>query len=313
VQRNRSARLAVLGSSVQRPASAYPSRSSSALRRRIVLGILLVLSLVLITVYFRESSGGVLHDVQGAGSTVLRPFQVAGERVARPFRDAYGYFAGLAHAKSQRDKLRRENDRLRQKLIRQQLAAKENVALRREARYVSGRRFPQDYRPVVAATIAKPPSPFEQKIVLGAGTANGVRYDSPVVTSDGLVGKVSKVTRHTAQVTLLTDEDSAVSAVDLHTSANGIVRHARGSGDTLFLDRVEKSERVSIGDAIVTSGWRTGKLTSLYPRGIPIGTVTSVSRTDTELYTLVQVTPLVDFSSLDSAIVLVPNGSGPPR
>jgi rod shape-determining protein MreC len=270
------------------------------------LGVLLVLSLVLITVYFRESNGGVLHDVQGAGSSVLRPFQVAAERVARPFRDAYGYVAGMAHAKEQRDALRRKNAKLRQKLARYQLATRENAVLRRELRFVSGRRFPADYRPVVAATIAKPPSQFEQKIVLGAGTANGVRYESPVVTPDGLIGKVTKVTRHTAQVTLLTDEDSAVSAVDVGSGASGIVRHARRASDTLFLDRVEKSERVGIGDNIVTSGWRAGKLTSLYPRGIPIGRVASVSRTDTELYTLVQVTPLVDFSELDSAIVLVP-------
>jgi rod shape-determining protein MreC len=271
-----------------------------------VVGVLIALSLILITIYFRESSGGVLHDTQGAGSTVLRPFEVGAERVARPFRDLYGWFSGLVDAKSQRDKLRLENDRLRKALIRQQFAVRENSTLRTELRYVSGRRFPRDYRPVAAAIISKPPSQFEQKVVVAAGWSNGIRPDNPVVTNDGLVGKVTKVTGHTAQVTLLTDEDSAVSAVDLRTSADGIVRHARGAGDTLFLDRVEKSARISLGDAVVTSGWRSGELTSLYPRGIPIGTVTSVSRTDTELYTLVQVTPLVDFSGLDSAIVLVP-------
>lgn len=278
-----------------------------------MVGVLIALSLILITIYFRESSGGVLHDMQGAGSTVLRPFEVGAERVARPFRDLYGWFSGLVDAKSQRDKLRLENDRLRKALIRQQFAVKENSTLRTELRYVSGRRFPRDYRPVPSSIISKPPSQFEQKVVVAAGWANGIRADNPVVTADGLVGKVTKVTGHTAQVTLLTDEDSAVSAVDLGTGADGIVRHARGAGDTLFLDRVDKSERIAIGDAIVTSGWRSGELTSLYPRGIPIGTVTSVSRTDTELYTLVQVTPLVEFSGLDSAIVLVPRNPRGPR
>lgn len=278
-----------------------------------MVGVLIALSLVLITIYFRESSGGVLHDMQGAGSTVLRPFEVGAERVARPFRDAYRWFSGLVDAKSQRDKLRIENDRLRKRVVRQQFAVKENSTLRRELRYVSGRRFPRDYRPVPASVISKPPSQFEQKVVLAAGWANGIRSDNPVVTADGLAGKVTKVTGHTAQVTLLTDEDSAVSAVDLHTGAEGIVRHARGAGDTLFLDRVDKSQRILSGDVIVTSGWRSGELTSLYPRGIPIGKVTSVSRSDTELYTLVQVTPLVDFSALDSAIVEVPRKTAPIR
>jgi len=270
-----------------------------------VLGALVLVSLVLITVYFRESSGGALHSLQNAGATVLRPFQVGGERVAHPFQDAYNWFRGLAKAKSEADRLRLANADLRRRLIQFESAQKLNVTLRRDVGFIMGPRFPSDYVPVTAAVIAKPSTPFEQKIVLGAGSANGVRYDSPVMTPDGLVGRVTDVTRHTAQVTMLTDEESAVSAVDLKTNAQGIVRHAQGTGDTLFLDRVQKQDRVSLGDRVITSGWQTGTLTSLYPRGIPIGRVSSVSRSDTSLYTDVQVTPLVDFNSLESAIVLV--------
>jgi len=58
----------------------------------------------------------------------------------------------------------------------------------------------------------------------------------------------------------------------------------------------------------VTAGWRTGTLSSLYPKGIQIGTVTSVGQTDTDLYQQVQVDPSVDFGSLDAVIVLVPKG-----
>lgn len=270
-----------------------------------MLSALLLVSLVLITVYFRESGGGALHGVQSAGATVLRPFQVGAERVARPFQDAYNWFRGLTDAKSERDRLRIANDRLRRTVIRYKSAERENVILRRELGFISGPNFPADYIPLTAAVISKPPSQFEQKIVLGAGSANGVRYNSPVVTADGLVGRVTQVTPHTAQVTMLTDEDSAVSAVDLNTNAQGIVRHAQGAGDTLYLDRVAKQDPVQLGDAVITSGWQTGTLTSLYPRGIPIGKVSSVSRSDTSLYTFVQVTPLVDFNALDSAIVLV--------
>jgi cell shape-determining protein MreC len=71
-----------------------------------VAGVLVLLSIALITIYFRESAGGGLHQVQSAGATVLRPFEVAADRVSRPFRDAYGYFAGLVHAKSENNRLR---------------------------------------------------------------------------------------------------------------------------------------------------------------------------------------------------------------
>jgi rod shape-determining protein MreC len=96
-----------------------------------------------------------------------------------------------------------------------------------------------------------------------------------------------------------------VSALDLLTDASGVVRHGRGARSTLILDRVPKEANVRVGDVIVTAGWRSGQFSSLYPRGIPIGTVTSVGQTDTDLYKQVQVAPFADFSSLDAVIVLV--------
>ena len=66
------------------------------LRRRVVVAVLVLVSLALLTVYFRESSGGGLHSLQSAGATVLRPFEVAANRVAQPFRDAAGWVGGLS-------------------------------------------------------------------------------------------------------------------------------------------------------------------------------------------------------------------------
>ena len=65
-----------------------------------------------------------------------------------------------------------------------------------------------------------------------------------------------------------------------------------------------------VDDTIVTSGWSSPRLSSLYPRGIRIGRVTSVGRTDTDLYTQVQVTPFADLSSLEAVLVLIPVDRG---
>ncbi|MCS7007453.1 MAG: rod shape-determining protein MreC, partial [Thermoleophilia bacterium] len=92
--------------------------------------------------------------------------------------------------------------------------------------------------------------------------------------------------------------------------AAGIVRHARGTRETLVLDRVRKRDLVRIGDEVVTAGWRVGALTSLYPKGIPIGVVTSVGQTDTDLYQQIQIDPYVDFGALDAVLVLVPKERG---
>jgi rod shape-determining protein MreC len=303
--RNRTARSAVLGLPVRRSASrSHSSRTSSALRRRIVLGSLVVLSLALITVSFREQSDGPLHDAQAAVASALQPLEVAVERVARPFRDAYGWTKDLFNARSENERLKAENEQYKQQLIQNESALQDYVNLKALLDYRSSPAFPVDYDGVAAEVIARPSGSFDQTIVVSAGSDDGVVPDAPVVTADGLVGTVTSVTDGAARVRLLTDESSAVSALDLRTSASGIVRHGP-SGDALVLDRVSKKEVVQVGDEIITAGWRMGQLASLYPKGIPIGRVTFVGRLNTDLYQQVLVVSDVDFSSLDSVIVLV--------
>jgi rod shape-determining protein MreC len=309
VPRNRTLRLAVLGSSVQRAASPkYTSRAGLALKRRFVVGLFVLLSLMLITIYFREAPTGGLHSLQGAGATVLRPFQVGVERVARPFRDVYGYFSGLVHAKAENERLRQEVVDLRQLLTQNQAARQENVQLRALLDYRAPATYPGDYEQVAAAVIAHQPSQFEQHVVISAGSSDGVAVNDPVVDGDGLVGLVTQVTSRTAKVVLLTDQASAVSALDVAagSGASGLIQPGRPGSDSLNLNRVSKDKVVSPGDRIVTAGSQSGKLGSLFPRGIPIGQVTSVGQSDTDFFKRIQVDPYVDFNSLDSVIVLVP-------
>jgi rod shape-determining protein MreC len=283
------------------------SRSATALKRRIVAGVLVLLSLVLITVYFREPAGGGLHSVQSGGATVLRPFEVGAERVARPFRDAYGWFAGLIHAKSQNAALRAQVDELTQQVTQNANAAEENSDLRRQLRYVSLPSFPKGYDYVSTSVFSRPPSEFEQQIGIAAGSSKGIRRNDPVVTADGLVGLVTKVAHDTSQVTLLTDPNLQVSAADLNTKAAGIVGHGQGRG-TLTLDRVDKSQVLKEGDSVVTQGFKVGDLTSLYPAGILIGYVSGASQSEVDLYWQAQVSPSVHFDSLRSVIVLIRKG-----
>lgn len=269
-----------------------------------MLGLLVLLSLVLITGSFRESSDGPLHDAQAAVAGALQPLEVAVERVARPFRDAYAWTKDLFNARSENERLRAENELLQQRVIANESALQQNVTLKRLLDYREGPTFPADYDGVAAEVIVRPPTAFEQEIVVAAGSSDGVAVNAAVVTADGFVGTVTRVTEGSARVRLLTDESSAVSAVDLRTGASGIVVHGQ-SGDALVLDRVSKKEVVRIGDEITTAGWRSGPLASIYPKGIPIGRVSSVGELNTDLYKQVLVVSDVDFESLDSVFVLV--------
>jgi len=199
--------------------------------------VLVLLSLGLITVYFRESSEGPLHAAQRIGVSVLMPFEVAGERVSRPFRDGWAWVSDLMDAKDENERLREENEDLRRDLIAQQTAAQE-LALEGElADYIAGPRFPDDFDYIVARVVARPPTPYQQEIVIAAGLNDGVKKNAPVVTDEGLVGRVTEVTDSSARILLITDQRSVVSAVVLGSERSDLLDFAvslQGRIDDLY-------------------------------------------------------------------------------
>ena len=267
--------------------------------------MLVLLSLALLTISFRESSGGPLHRFQGYGSAATRPFQVVADRVARPFEDAYGWIRGVLRAKDENKKLKGELESLRQQRAKQKNAQAEATRLESILRYEHSSRFPQDYRKVNVEVITPATGAFERTVVIAAGQNRDIRLNDPVVVGDGLVGRISQVGPTTSKVTLVTDPSFAASARDLRTGAEGIVLHPATGSDVLKLDGVQKGQDVKVDDSIITSGWRREDLSSLYPAGISIGRITSFSQTDVNPIKLIQVEPSVDFSSLEAVIVLI--------
>ena len=296
----------MLASSVQRSKpTPYPSKARSTLIRRTVVVVLVLLALALLTISFRSPTSGALHSVQGAGATALRPFQIAATRVAQPFRDAYDYVDGLANAKAENAQLKKQNAQLR--LAAQVAAAKlaKYPAYEKLLRLEQGPAFPRGFRPVNASVISFPGGPFTHQITISAGSSSGLRINTPVVSGDGLVGRVTNVAPDSAVVTLLTDQDSFVSARDLHTRVRGMVQAGSAAG-TLQLSEVPKQFSVKEGDQIVTDGTRNARYPDIYPYGIPIGRVASVGVTDTATFLQVQVQPFANFGSLDAVAALVP-------
>ena len=112
--------------------------------------VLVLVSIALVTVYFRESEGGTLHGAQRIGVSVAATVQPAGERVARPFKDAYGWASDLFGAKSENEKLKKEVEALRSERIANETAAQENAHLKELLAYVDGPRFPEGYSAVTA-------------------------------------------------------------------------------------------------------------------------------------------------------------------
>jgi rod shape-determining protein MreC len=299
----------VLASSVQRSKPApRPSQARRALIRRAVVVVLVLVALTLLTVSFRSPTAGALHDVQGAGSTALHPFQVAATRVAQPFRDAYDYLHSLAGAKSENARLKKQNAELRRDAIIARASAAKYPQVLKLLHFEQGPTFPKDFRPVNAEVISTPGGPFTHTLTIAAGSSSGLRINSPVVSGDGLVGRVSNVFPDTAIVTLLSDSDSFVAARDLNHDVRGGIRP--GVGGTLVLTEVPKQLVVKDGDVIVTDGTRSARYPDIYPYGIPVGRVSSVGASDTATFLQVQVQPYANLGSLDAVAALVPTKPG---
>lgn len=273
-------------------------------RRRAVLALLVTLSLVLLTIYFGESAGGGLHAVQRGAQAVLAPIESGASKVLKPFRDATGWIGDSLSAQGENDELRAEVAELRQQLAAGQYDEREVQQLRALLDLPEEDGFPGGTQPVTARVIAQSPTVWYSTVQIDKGRDDGVEVDQPVVTGDGLAGKVTSVTGGSSQVTLMTDADSAVSAQVVPSGTRGIVKPQVGDPKDLLLDFLDKEDKVEEGATVVTSGSTSSRLESLFPRGVPIGEVTRVDAEERELYQRVHLEPYADLRRLDFVQVL---------
>lgn len=279
---------------------------------------LVVGSLILLTAYFGEGNGGPLHAVQRGALTVLAPIQEGASRALKPVRDLFGWIGDTFDAKGERDKLREERNDLRREVAALQNADRENRQLRGLVDLDKGSDL-SAYAPVTSRVIGRSPTVWYATINIDKGSSAGVRVDQPVVSGEGLVGRVSAVTTGAAQVTLLTDQSSGVSAkvapkasreaeVDARLGMTGLVKPAVGSPSDLLLDFIPRGTKVRQGDPVVTAGSRSSRLESLFPPGIPIGVVSKVDANEVDLYQRVHVRPYAQLRELDFVQVLTGGG-----
>lgn len=281
-------------------------------RRRASLAAFLVASVALITVYFGESAGGALHAVQRGAQEVLSPIEAGASKALKPFRDTVAWTGDVLGAKGENERLKAEVARLRREVARVGTARRDAEQLRAFGQLVREDAFPADTRPVTARVIVRSPTVWYANVQINRGADDGVKVDQPVITGDGLVGRVTSVTGGSSTVTLITDpERSAVSAQVMPDGANGIVRPKVGNPRDLLLDFVQKGRPVRTGATVVTSGFTSGRgLESRYPRGIPIGRVKKVDRTELELYQRVHIEPFADLRRMDYVQVLTGASAG---
>lgn len=285
-------------------------------RRRAVLALLVGLSLAFLTAYFGESAGGVLHTLQRGVLQVLAPIQEGTGRALKPVRDLTGWFDDTLDARKERDDYRRQRDQARRASFDKQRLERENDQLRRLLNI--DRNGVSRYQPVTARVIGRSPTLWYATVNVDKGRVDGLRVNQPVVNGDGLVGKVTSVTRGAAQVTLITDHTSGVSAMantregGMPTRTYGLVQTEVGDPADLLLNFVSRRSNIEKGDLVTTAGSRSSRLESLFPPDIPIGMVERVNPEELSQNQRVHIRPFAELPRLDFVQVLTGGDTSTP-
>jgi rod shape-determining protein MreC len=280
-------------------------------RRRAVLLLLVAASLTLLSLYYREGNGGPLHGVQDVVSTVFAPIESVADRALKPARDLVNWFHETFDARGENDRLQDQVAELRDQLARAQTTRQEAKEVAALDETLSGGIVPDGTDPVTARVIGRSPTIWYSSVTVDKGSSDGVHVDDPVVAALGLAGKVTQTTPNTAQVTLITDADSAVTARIVPSGATGVVEPDVGDPRDLQLDYLERGTEIAEGQMVVTAGFSTGDLGSIFPPGIPIGEITEATPEEQQAYQRVHLEPFADLRDMGFVKVLtVPSGKG---
>ncbi len=196
----------------------------------------------------------------------------------------------LKQAKEQNDKLSLENQQLREYKA-------EAQRLKTLLDYKQANQ--EQYDLVVARVIGRQPNNWFKIITLDKGSTDGISQGMPVISADGLVGRVSNVSYNSSQVTLITDREMAVGAIVQNTRETQGIIEGMGESDTLRMINIPYYSKINQYERVVCSG-----LSQFYPKGILIGYVQSVEKEANGLLLSAVITPAVAFDKLEEVMVI---------
>jgi rod shape-determining protein MreC len=266
-------------------------------RSRATLVLLILISITIITLDFRGDGSGIIGTVRDVAADGLAPVRDGAGAVLSPVSHAWSGITGY-------DGLERQNAKLKEQLaeahgrgaINEDATNQLQALLKLEHLDWVG-----DIPQVAAEVVGAPVSNFEQTIELNRGSDAGIAVDMPVVTGDGLAGRVIEVSGKRSMVRLITDPGSSVGT---RASRSGELGIAGGEGPDRMLSVgfIDIGADVRVGDLFMTSGVEGGS--NLYPAGIPVGTVTKARKVEGELQQRVSLRPFADLAHVRFVKVL---------
>lgn len=265
-------------------------RQSTGLRPLIVL---CVVSILVLTFYLREGESGPIHTLRAGVTTITTPARLAGNLVSAPFNAVGNIFGNLTASRATLDELEAENAELTARVA--ELAEYQATSERLEK--LLNLQSTYNLQSTAARIIGQSADAWSDTVTIDKGSLDGISVNMPVTNSTGVIGQVIEVAPNASTVRLLTDEGSGVSAMIQDTRAQGMVQ---GQPDgTLRMDYVSVDADVKEGDIIITSG-----IGGVYPKGLPIGTVASVTKNSNDVYYTIIVSSASRTESNEEVLVI---------
>lgn len=158
---------------------------------------------------------------------------------------------------------------------------------------------------LASQVIGRDPTGWFKSIIIDKGKRDGIGLDMPVVDASGVVGRIVAVSLNYAKALLIIDQNSPVDCVVQRSRDRGMLKGL--STEECKMDYVVKSSDVMVGDVVVTSG-----LGGVFPKGLPLGSVSRVDETAGELFKDIEIKPVVDFSKLEEVLIILKENTSSP-
>jgi rod shape-determining protein MreC len=288
-------------------------------RRRAVLGLLVAVSLILLTAYFGETPNSPLHNVQRGVAEVFSPIEQGASEALSPVRSVTSWFSSTFHAKSQVAALQQQVQKLTAEYAAAKGAQLENQQLLKEV-HLDDNIGIANYHPVTGQVILRDPTLWYRTVGIDIGSDDGVSLHDPVLADGALVGEISEVSSTQSFVSLITDHTVSVTArvADANGDTGELVP-AVGSPNQLVLEYLQAPNPGQVQNGpqplqlVETSGFRSNSLESYFPANIPIGWVAQFNENDLLNNGQVPVTPAADLQHFDVVQVLTQPQPGTAR
>jgi rod shape-determining protein MreC len=254
----------------------------------------LVLVVIVCLVLIFTNPKGIFDPVRGFFLRLSIPFQRIFFDLSERSGELVFFLGSISELKTENAELVKENNALAAQLAKLEQEKKENVTLREQLDLL-----PKDKFDLVGSfVVGQDPQGSFGWVLIDKGEDVGIKSGMAAIVSGGiLVGKVDEVYAHSAKVNFLLNATSSINALDLETSAKGIVRGEYGLG--LVLDMVAQTDLLNVGDSIVTSG-----LGSEIPKGLLIGKVKEIQVSRDKLFQGAIITSRVKYANLDTIFII---------